>query len=106
VFEFHVPEQELHGPQVRPASTTCEAYEWRSRLDAGARTDIRDEFLKSTPLGWACRWSRVTLVELLLARGADPSEADAESWATPPARAERRHHVGIASILRLHGAGR
>jgi hypothetical protein len=25
-------------------------------LDAGARTDIRDEFLKSTPLGWACRW--------------------------------------------------
>jgi hypothetical protein len=27
-------------------------------LDAGARTDMRDEFLKSTPLGWACRWCR------------------------------------------------
>src|SRR5205814_1498305 len=50
-------------------------------LDAGARTDIRDEFLKSTPLGWACRWGRVALVELLLARGADPSEAGAEPWA-------------------------
>jgi hypothetical protein len=44
-------------------------------LDAGARTDIRDEFLKSTPLGWARRWSRVALVELLLARGADSIEA-------------------------------
>ena len=75
-------------------------------LDAGARTDIRDEFLKSTPLGWACRWGRVALVELLLARGADAIEAGAEPWATPLAWAERRHHAGIASMLRQHGAGR
>ena len=75
-------------------------------LDAGARTDIRDEFLKSTPLGWACRWGRVALVELLLARGADPIEAGAEPWATPLAWAERRQHAGIASILRQHGADR
>jgi ankyrin repeat protein len=74
-------------------------------LDAGARTDLRDEFLESTPLGWACRWGRVALVELLLARGADPIEAEAEPWATPLAWAERRHHAGIASILRQHGAG-
>jgi ankyrin repeat protein len=75
-------------------------------LDAGARTDIRDEFLKSTPLGWACRWGRVALVELLLGRGADPIEAGAEPWATPLAWAERRQHAGIASILRQHGADR
>jgi len=75
-------------------------------LEAGARTDTRDEFLKSTPLGWACRWGRVALVELLLARGADPIEAGAEPWATPLAWAERRHHAGIASILRQRGAGR
>src|SRR5215203_5195164 len=75
-------------------------------LDGGARTDIRDEFLKSTPLGWACRWGRVALVELLLARGADPIEAGAERWATPLAWAERRQHAGIASILRQHGADR
>jgi hypothetical protein len=74
-------------------------------LDAGARTDIRDEFLKSTPLGWACRWGRLTLVELLLARGADPRESGAEPWATPLAWAERRQHAAIASILRQHGAG-
>jgi ankyrin repeat protein len=75
-------------------------------LDGGARTDIRDEFLKSTPLAWACRWGRVALVELLLARGADPIEAGAEPWATPLAWAERRHHAGIVSILRQRGAGR
>jgi ankyrin repeat protein len=75
-------------------------------LDAGARTDILDEFIKSTPLGWACRWGRVALVELLLARGADPIEAGAEPWATPLAWAERRRHAGITAILRQHGAGR
>jgi ankyrin repeat protein len=73
-------------------------------LDAGAHTDVRDEFLKSTPLGWACRWGRVELVKLLLARGADPIERDAEPWATPLAWAERRQHAGIASILRQQGA--
>ena len=73
-------------------------------LDAGARTDIRDEFLKSTPLGWACRWERVALVKLLLARGADPIEPEAEPWATPLAWAERLQHMEIAAILRQHGA--
>jgi ankyrin repeat protein len=75
-------------------------------LDAGARTDIRDYFLKSTPLGWACRWGRVELVKLLLARGTDPIESEAEPWATPLSWAERRQHAGIASILRQHGADR
>ena len=75
-------------------------------LDAGARMDVRDGFLKSTPLGWACRWGRVDLVKLLLARGADPIEAEAEPWATPLAWAERRQHVAIVSILRQHGADR
>ena len=75
-------------------------------LDTAARTDVRDEFLKSTPLGWACRWGRVDLVKLLLARGADPIEPEAEPWATPLAWAERGQHAEIASILRQHGADR
>jgi hypothetical protein len=74
-------------------------------LDAGARTNTRDEFLRSTPLGWACRWGRVELVKLLLARGADPIESEAEPWATPLAWAERRQHAEIAAILRQYGAG-
>jgi ankyrin repeat protein len=75
-------------------------------LDAGARTDVRDEFLKSTALGWACRWGRVELVKLLLARGADPIEAEAEPWAAPLAWAERRQHAAIVPIVRQHGAHR
>ena len=68
-------------------------------LDAGASLDIRDDLLKSTPLGWACRWGRVELVELLLERGADPFEADAEPWATPRAWATKRGHKRILALL-------
>jgi ankyrin repeat protein len=67
-------------------------------LDAGARLDVRDELLQSTPLGWACRWGRVEMVKLFLARGADPVEADAEPWATPRAWAQK---MGRAEILEL-----
>jgi ankyrin repeat protein len=60
-------------------------------LDHGARLDLRDDLLKSTPLGWACRWGRKELVDLLIARGAAVDEPDAEPWATPHAWAEKRH---------------
>jgi len=70
-------------------------------LDAGARVDWRDDLLKSTPLGWACRWGRVELVRLLLDRGADPVEADAEPWAAPRAWATKRGHTEILRLLRL-----
>jgi ankyrin repeat protein len=72
----------------------------KALLDAGARTDVRDELLKSTPLGWACRWGRVEVVKLLLQYGADPVEAEAESWATPLAWAEKMGHRDIETILR------
>ena len=68
-------------------------------LDAGARLDVRDDLLKSTPLGWACRWGRVAMVKLFLARGADPIEADAEPWATPRAWAEKMHRPEIVELL-------
>jgi ankyrin repeat protein len=69
-------------------------------LDARARVDVRDKLLQSTPLGWACRWGRVDMVRLLLAHGADPVEADAESWATPRAWAERMHRPDILDLLK------
>jgi ankyrin repeat protein len=69
-------------------------------LDAGARMDIRDEMLKSTPLGWACRWGRLHFVKLLLDRGADPVEADAEPWATPTAWAQKMMHDDVLQMLR------
>ncbi len=79
-----------HGVGVRLASIL---------LDAGARLDVRDKLLKSTPLGWACRWGRVEIVKLLLARGADPAEADAEPWATPRAWAEKMHRPEVMKLL-------
>jgi ankyrin repeat protein len=68
-------------------------------LDAGARLDVRDDLLKSTPLGWACRWGRVELIQLFLKRGADPIEDDAERWATPRAWAEAKGHSEVLALI-------
>jgi ankyrin repeat protein len=68
-------------------------------LDRGARLDLRDDLLHSTPLGWACRWGRMQMVEFLLARGASAREPDAEPWATPLAWANKMGHTEIAAIL-------
>jgi hypothetical protein len=73
-------------------------------LDAGARLDVRDDLLKSTPLGWACRWGREELVTLFLQRGADPAEPDAEPWATPLAWARKKGHAGLEATLLEAGA--
>src|SRR5262249_48103969 len=68
-------------------------------LDGGARPHRRDDPLASPPLGWACRWGRVELAQLFLARGADPVEADAAPWATPRAWAEKKGHAEISALL-------
>jgi ankyrin repeat protein len=69
-------------------------------IDHGARLDVRDDILKSTPLGWACRWGHRELVELLLQRGAPVREQDAEAWATPEAWAQKMGHAEILAILK------
>lgn len=71
-------------------------------LDAGGSLAARDSMFNSTPLGWACRWGRRELVELFLARGADPIEAEAESWARPDAWARRGGHAEILALLGAH----
>jgi ankyrin repeat protein len=73
-------------------------------LDAGARTGGRDDILKSTPLGWACRWGRAGVVKALLERGADAREAEAEPWAQPRAWAKKMGHASVLAVLREYGA--
>ncbi len=68
-------------------------------LDAGARMDVRDDILKSTPLGWACRWGRTGVARVLLERGADAVEADGEPWARPRAWAEKMGHADVVALL-------
>ena len=72
-------------------------------LNAGARVGGRDDLLKSTALGWACRWGRVRVARLMLEHGADPVEAEAEPWARPRAWADKRSHTEIMELLRRYG---
>jgi len=71
-------------------------------IDYGARLDFRDDLLRSTPLGWACRWGRLQLVEVLIARGAPVHEPDAEPWATPTAWATKMGHQDVLGVLESH----
>ena len=73
-------------------------------LKAGAMVGTRDEILKSTALGWVCRWGRPKVAELLLEQGADPVEPDAEPWARPRAWAEKKGYREIIELLERHGA--
>jgi ankyrin repeat protein len=72
----------------------------RMLLDHGARVDLRDDLLRSTPLGWACRWGRSEMVDLLITRGAPVDEPESEAWATPLAWADKMGHTVIAERLR------
>jgi ankyrin repeat protein len=69
-------------------------------LDAGAKLNVRDDEILSTPLSWAARWNRIELVELYLNRGAKTQLPDDEPWATPLAWAQRYGHHEVADLLR------
>jgi ankyrin repeat protein len=71
-------------------------------IDHGASLTHRDDLLKSTPLGWVCRWGQQEMVELLIQRGATVQEKDAEPWATPIAWARKMNHPEILAVLQHH----
>lgn len=73
-------------------------------LDHGADLLARDEDICSTPLGWAAKFGRKTMVEFLLSRGAKTNLPDDPSWATPLAWAARRGRGEIVEVLKQHGA--
>lgn len=73
-------------------------------IDRGADLNARDEDICSTPLGWAAKFGKKEMVELLLSRGAKPNLPGDPVWATPLAWAARRGHDEIAALLKAHGA--
>jgi ankyrin repeat protein len=76
-------------------------------LEHGADLHARDEDLCSTPLGWAAKFGKTNMVELLLKHGAQPNLPDDLpdlAWATPLAWAMRRGHAEIVDLLKQHGA--
>ena len=96
----------LHLVSEKPDATEATIEQAAVLLDAGANISARDDEYRSTPLGWAARANARQMVEFLLTRGAQTNLPDDEAWATPLAWAERRDHSEVASILRLHSAGR
>ena len=90
----------LHFAAARQGTTQAERARFAAMLlDHGARMDLRDDLLQSTPLGWACRWGHKPMVELLIARGAPIVEPDAEPWAQPLAWASKMGHMDIVEVL-------
>lgn len=73
-------------------------------LDAGADPSMRDTLLCSSALGWACRYGREALVNLLLERSVPVDEPEAEPWATPLAWAKKMGHRAIEDALVAAGS--
>jgi ankyrin repeat protein len=76
-------------------------------IEHGADLHARDEDICSTPLGWAAKFGKIEMVELLLKAGAKPNppgDLPDFAWATPLAWATRRGHTEIVELLKKHGA--
>jgi ankyrin repeat protein len=84
------------------ASSAARAHFAAMLLDHGANLNLRDDLLKSTPLGWACRWGHLELVQLLLDRGAPAHEPDAEPFAQPIAWAQKMNHREVVVLLEAY----
>jgi glycerophosphodiester phosphodiesterase len=66
----------------------------------GVNPEITEKTFGWTPLFTACVDGHLSIVELLLAAGANPSKADASGW-TPQEHAALRGHIDIARRLAL-----
>jgi ankyrin repeat protein len=65
----------------------------------GARIDAVDDEFRSTPLGWAARAGKTSMVSWLLERGADPQLPAEWPWARPVEWARRRGHEDVVGLL-------
>lgn len=80
-------------------STACV----RLLLEAGANPNVKDSQLGWTPMSRAVDYVNIAVVELLIAAGADPGEADAEGF-TLVMQAAESGSVALARMLLAGGA--
>lgn len=90
----------LHITPVHHHAASGDLVKARLFIEHGADLHARDEDLRSTPLAWAAKFGKKSMVELLLRSGAQPVHPDDPDWATPRAWATRRGHDDIAEVLR------
>ena len=70
-------------------------------LDHGAGLEVRDDELRSTPLGHACRYGLVHLSEVLLERGASVEPAKGADWTAPLVWARQHGHQNVVQLLEI-----
>ncbi len=68
-------------------------------LDHGADLEAIDDHLCSTPLGWAAKFGKAPMVDVLLERGALKDPPGVPAWARPVEWARRRGHNNIVGKL-------
>jgi ankyrin repeat protein len=73
-------------------------------IDHGADLHSVDEDICSTPLGWASKFGRTSMVELLLERGSNPNLPENPDWAKPLSWATKRGREKIVELLKQNGA--
>src|SRR3954467_10633803 len=88
-------------PSASDTTTTVVQPLSRSRL----RTPCRRSFHTSASVDSLDASAGANVGKSVSSR-ADPTEPEAEPWATPLAWVERRQHAGLHRILRQHGADR
>ena len=93
-----------------PAPRRCTMPRWRGSakwqpccIEKGAAIEARDQEAGATPLYHAASWGRLSVVELLLAKGADPNARN-KIGATPLQAAATGGFAEIAAALRARGA--
>ena len=82
--------------------------EWIERLNKDIKKEELNEDNQIDWEGWspfhvACRRGNVTIVELLIAKGADVNAKTGKSY-TPLSLAEQEGHNQVVDLLRKHGA--
>jgi ankyrin repeat protein len=102
LFEHGMDPNFSNWLEIRPLHRFAERNDLVSAklfIEKGAKLDVVDDQICSTPLGWAAKSGRIEFVRFLLEMGADPTIPADKPWALPIAWARRRGNSEIVALL-------